>query len=170
MVLVVLPDGLGAGRNVDTVAAEPHVQLSTRRRRGRPLAHETRGMGTRETAIGSLRFASNGSNPSHAPGNGNSHAIDLHGQEVRRLTDPCYSNGERRVETDNVRFLAHGTECLQVVVLPEAHGWIVNDRGPARDGLRSRGVLAAIGANVYWMSLVMKMQHLLGRAETVAAA
>jgi phosphatidylglycerophosphate synthase len=31
-------------------------------------------------------------------------------------------------------------------------------------------VLAAIGANVYWMSLVMKMPHLLGRAEAVAAA
>jgi phosphatidylglycerophosphate synthase len=31
-------------------------------------------------------------------------------------------------------------------------------------------VLAAIGANVYWMSLVMKMQHLLGRSEAVAAA
>jgi hypothetical protein len=120
MVLVVLPDGLGAGRNVDTVAAEPHLQLSTQRRasrqaspqrrRGPPLAHETRGMGTRETAIGSLRFASNGSNPSHAPGNGNSHASDLHGQKLRRLTDPCYSYGKRRVETDNVRFLAHGTE------------------------------------------------------------
>jgi phosphatidylglycerophosphate synthase len=31
-------------------------------------------------------------------------------------------------------------------------------------------VLAAIGANVYWMSLVMKMPHLLGRSEAVAAA
>jgi phosphatidylglycerophosphate synthase len=31
-------------------------------------------------------------------------------------------------------------------------------------------VLAAIGANVYWISLVMKMQHLLGRSEAVAAA
>jgi phosphatidylglycerophosphate synthase len=31
-------------------------------------------------------------------------------------------------------------------------------------------VLAAIGANVYWMCLVMKMQHLLGRSEAVAAA
>jgi hypothetical protein len=31
-------------------------------------------------------------------------------------------------------------------------------------------VLAAIGANVYWMSLVKKMQHLLGRSEAVAAA
>jgi 1L-myo-inositol 1-phosphate cytidylyltransferase / CDP-L-myo-inositol myo-inositolphosphotransferase len=31
-------------------------------------------------------------------------------------------------------------------------------------------VLAAIGANVYWMSLAMKMHHLLGRSEAVAAA
>ena len=31
-------------------------------------------------------------------------------------------------------------------------------------------VLAAIGANVYWVSLVMKMRHLLGTAEAVAAA
>jgi phosphatidylglycerophosphate synthase len=31
-------------------------------------------------------------------------------------------------------------------------------------------VLAAIGANVYWISLVMKMRHLLGSAEAVAAA
>ena len=31
-------------------------------------------------------------------------------------------------------------------------------------------VLAAIGANVYWVSLVMKMRHLLGPAEAVAAA
>jgi phosphatidylglycerophosphate synthase len=31
-------------------------------------------------------------------------------------------------------------------------------------------VLAAIGANVYWMSLVMNMPHLLGRSEAVAAA
>jgi hypothetical protein len=31
-------------------------------------------------------------------------------------------------------------------------------------------VLAAIGANVYWMSLVMKMRHLLGSSEAVAAA
>jgi phosphatidylglycerophosphate synthase len=31
-------------------------------------------------------------------------------------------------------------------------------------------VLAAIGANVYWMSLVMKMPHLLGRSDAVAAA
>jgi phosphatidylglycerophosphate synthase len=31
-------------------------------------------------------------------------------------------------------------------------------------------VLAAIGANVYWISLVMKMRHLLGTSEAVAAA
>jgi phosphatidylglycerophosphate synthase len=31
-------------------------------------------------------------------------------------------------------------------------------------------VLAAIGGNVYWISLVMKMRHLLGSAEAVAAA
>jgi len=31
-------------------------------------------------------------------------------------------------------------------------------------------VLAAIGANVYWISLVMKMRHLLGSSEVVAAA
>ena len=31
-------------------------------------------------------------------------------------------------------------------------------------------VLAAIGANVYWMSLVMKMRHLLGRSEALVAA
>ena len=31
-------------------------------------------------------------------------------------------------------------------------------------------VLAAIGANVYWISLVMKMRHLLGSSEAVAAA
>ena len=31
-------------------------------------------------------------------------------------------------------------------------------------------VLAAIGANVYWMSLVMKMRHLLGLSEAAAVA
>ena len=31
-------------------------------------------------------------------------------------------------------------------------------------------VLAAIGANVYWISLVMKMRHLLGSADAVATA
>jgi hypothetical protein len=31
-------------------------------------------------------------------------------------------------------------------------------------------VLAAIGANVYWMSVVMKLPHLLGRSEAVATA
>ena len=31
-------------------------------------------------------------------------------------------------------------------------------------------VLAAMGANVYWVSLVMKMRHVLGAAEAVAAA
>jgi hypothetical protein len=31
-------------------------------------------------------------------------------------------------------------------------------------------VFAATGANVYWVSLVMKMGHLLGTAEAVAAA
>jgi hypothetical protein len=31
-------------------------------------------------------------------------------------------------------------------------------------------VPAAIGANVYWVSFVMKMRHLLGTAEAVAAA
>jgi hypothetical protein len=31
-------------------------------------------------------------------------------------------------------------------------------------------VLAAIGANVYWISLAMKLPHLLGSAEAVAAA
>ena len=37
-------------------------------------------------------------------------------------------------------------------------------------GLPGIVVLAAIGANVYWISLVMKMQHLLGSSEVVAAA
>ena len=31
-------------------------------------------------------------------------------------------------------------------------------------------VLAAIGANVYWISLLMKMRHLLGTSEAMAAA
>ena len=31
-------------------------------------------------------------------------------------------------------------------------------------------VLAAIGANVYWISLLMKMRQLLGRSEALAAA
>jgi hypothetical protein len=31
-------------------------------------------------------------------------------------------------------------------------------------------VLAAVGANVYWVSLVMKMRYMLGSAEAVAAA
>ncbi len=31
-------------------------------------------------------------------------------------------------------------------------------------------VLAAIGANVYWISLVMKMRHLFGSSEAAAAA
>jgi hypothetical protein len=30
--------------------------------------------------------------------------------------------------------------------------------------------LAAVGANVYWVSLVMKMPHLLGSADAAAAA
>jgi hypothetical protein len=30
--------------------------------------------------------------------------------------------------------------------------------------------LAAVGANIYWISLVIKMQHLLGSAEAMAAA
>ena len=31
-------------------------------------------------------------------------------------------------------------------------------------------VLAVLGANVYWISLVMKMRHLLGSPEAVATA
>ena len=38
------------------------------------------------------------------------------------------------------------------------------------DALPGIIVLAAIGANVYWISLVMKMRHLLGSSEAVAAA
>jgi hypothetical protein len=30
-------------------------------------------------------------------------------------------------------------------------------------------VLAAIGANIYWISIIVKLRHLLGAEETVAA-
>jgi hypothetical protein len=30
-------------------------------------------------------------------------------------------------------------------------------------------VLAALGANVYWISIIVKLRHLLGAEETVAA-
>ena len=38
------------------------------------------------------------------------------------------------------------------------------------DALPAIVFLAAVGANVYWVSLAMKMRHLLGSAEAVAAA
>ena len=133
---MVLPDGLGAGRNVDTLPADPHYN------RVRDAERVDRG---RRDAAGAARWRMRLAvwGPAKPPSAlCVSREMDrtrvTHLEMATRMPSTfaarssvdsrilAIRTGRRRVETDNVRFLAHGSEsACQVVCLLEAQGWVV---------------------------------------------